>query len=221
MHLTVHNSAFTNYCTYYVFNRHNIIEYAYVIMTHASGPPLFSSCYWQLLPHQMAVTRDQASIANTHAHNRKIHYSDCVVAKVWFGYECLCVSRPRYALVQNCVTQDGVWTRLFYAYIFQNHEQVLTFLHEGGLLKSDMNCSKCNNMRSCRYESKTDNITASVENGETIMYKQKSLNHRSPLTKVTTLKQSYHMPQKNNITYKNTNWLVLILQRSFTGLYRM
>jgi len=60
-------------------------------------------------------------------------------------------------------------------------------------------------MRSCRYESKTDNITASVENGETIMYKQKSLNHRSPLTKVTTLKQSYHMPQKNNITYKNTN----------------
>jgi len=58
-------------------------------------------------------------------------------------------------------------------------------------------------MRSCRYESKTDNITGSVQNEETMMYKHKTLNHRSPPTKVTTLKQSYLMPQKNNIRYKN------------------
>lgn len=31
-------------------------------------------------------------------------------------------------------------------------------------------------MRSCRYESKTDNITGSVENEEKIMYKHKNLN---------------------------------------------
>jgi hypothetical protein len=130
----------------------------------------------------MVVTQDQSSVANTHACNRKKvrHYSDCVVAKVWFGFDCLCVSRPRHALVQNCAAQDGIWTRLFYAYIFQNHEKVLTLIHEGGLLKSNMNCSKCNNMRSCRYESKTDNITGSVENEETMMYKHKSLNHHSP-----------------------------------------
>jgi hypothetical protein len=60
--------------------------------------------------------------------------------------------------------------------MFQNDEKVLTFLHEGGPLKSDINCSKCNNMRSCRYESKTDNITGSVENEEKIMYKHKNLN---------------------------------------------
>lgn len=155
-----------------------------------------------------------------HVTEKVIHYSDCVVAKVWFGFECLCVSRPRYALVQNCVVQDGIWTRLLYAYIFKNHEKILTFLHEGGLMKSDMTCSKCNNMRSHRYESKIDNTTGSVEN-ETMMYKHNNHHHHSPSIKVTMLKQFYLMPQKNNIRYKNTNWLVLILQSSFTGLYRM
>jgi hypothetical protein len=159
----------------------------------------------------------------THMHvtEKVIHYTDCVVAKVWFGFECLWVSRIRYVLVQNCVTQDGVWTRLFYAYIFQNHEKLLTFLHEGGLLKSVNNCSKCNNMRSWRYKSKTDSITGSAENEETIMYKHKSLNYHSPPIKVTMLKQSYLMPTKNNIRYKNTSWLDLILQSSFTGLYKV
>jgi len=89
--------------------------------------------------------------------------------------------------------------------MFHNHEKVLTFLHEGGLLKSDINCSKCNNRRSCRYENKTDNITGSVENEETMMYKHNSLNHHFPPIKQATLNQSYLMPQKNNIRYKNTN----------------
>jgi hypothetical protein len=56
--------------------------------------------------------------------------------------------------MQNCVAQDGILTRLFYADIFQDHEKVMTFLHEAGLLNSEMNCSKCNNMRLWRCESK-------------------------------------------------------------------
>jgi hypothetical protein len=146
---------------------------------HHSHPANDNYCHtgWQSLKTNPVLP--------THMHitEKVIYYSDCVVARVWFGFECLCVSRPRYALVQKCVTQDGAWTRLFYAYIFQNHEKLLTFLH-GGV----KNCSKCNNMRSCRNKSKTDSTTGSVENEETIMYKHKSLNHPSPPIKVTTLK---------------------------------
>ena len=68
IHLTVYNSPFTNHCTcYYVFNSHNITDYANVIITHAFVPPLLLT---QLF-HQMAVTQDQASVANIHACNRK------------------------------------------------------------------------------------------------------------------------------------------------------
>lgn len=181
---------------------------------HCSHPATDNYCHigWQSLQTEPVLP------TYMHVTEKLKHYSDCAAAKVWFGFDRLCVSRPRYALVQKCVAQDGEWTRMFYAYMFQNHEKVLTFLHEGGLLKSDINCSKCN-MRSCRYESKTDNITGSIENEETMMYKQKNLNNHSPPIKLAMLKQSYLMPQKNNIRYKNTNWLVLILQSSFTGLY--
>lgn len=129
--------------------------------------PLCLHCYWHnyFIRWQSLKTKP---VLQTYMHvtEKVICYSDCVVFKVMFCVWLSCVCRPRYALVQNCVAQDGIWTRMLYPYIFQNHEEVLTFLHDCGLLNSDMNCSKCD-MRSWKYESKPDNLTGSVENEET------------------------------------------------------
>lgn len=98
----VYNSAFTNYCTYYyIFNRHNITIYAYVIMTHAFGPPLLSSCYWQLLPYRMAVTPDQSSVANTHACNRKTN-----------TLQWMCSSQGLNWVWYVWADQDMLWCRI-------------------------------------------------------------------------------------------------------------
>ena len=71
---------------------------------HCSHPATDNYCHigWQSLKTNPVLA------THIHVTEKVIYYSDCVVAKVWFGFDCLSVSRPKYALVQNCAAHDDV-----------------------------------------------------------------------------------------------------------------